>query len=71
MFLHAPIPAAANLILPIFNMLRAILNPACSPLKLPDGKLTTMYHYLKEMESPIDTKEDTVNDIKITEEIDA
>ena len=39
--------------------------------KLPDGKLTTMYHYLKEMESPIDTKEDTVNDTKITEEIDA
>ena len=39
--------------------------------KLPDGKLTTMYHHIKEMESPIDTKEDTVNDTKITEDIDA
>ena len=39
--------------------------------KLPDGKLTTMYHHLKDIESPIDTKEDTVNDTKITEEIDA
>jgi ribonucleoside-diphosphate reductase alpha chain len=39
--------------------------------KLPDGKLTTMYHYLKEIKSPIDTKENTINETKLTEEIDA
>jgi len=39
--------------------------------KLPDGKLTTMYHYLKEMESPVETEQETMNETKLTEEIDA
>ena len=39
--------------------------------KLPDGKLTTMYHHLKGMESQEDAKQDTINEPKLTEEIDA
>ena len=39
--------------------------------KLPDGKLTTMYHHLKGMESHADTEQDTINEPKLTEEIDA
>ena len=38
--------------------------------KLPDGRLTTMYHYLEDIGAP-DTKETEINEIKITEEIDA
>ena len=38
--------------------------------KLEDGRLTTMYHHLKEMEAPVEVQ-DTINEPKITEEIDA
>ena len=38
--------------------------------KLPDGRLTTMYHYLEDIGAP-DTKETKINKTEIAEEMDA